>query len=589
MKRKVLRKNITKKPPSGEDFFIKIILTLIFLLLIARNLFTPDEIRFTLGEIFGHQENVTAKRLARIEITAYQDLEQIQDQNLAFQIQNSDNDTEITEIPDVVEEIIELDQEEELIEDLEKLILVKNFTEIDDQAENLDQNITHNDRVIILFSLHKQETSLISDLFNLHHKVFYLHEPLSLIHHGCESVHSSIAAQIGDKNEFIPAAEKHALEWLDSFSKCQFEDSILPISQKLQNREHHLPGNFPFRYKTAKLCKSSFCEGQDFSLDSKNCWKKCPPVNLKRAEITCTESKVKVVQTIRVCKVGELHRLVHPGRNLRVVLVTRDPRAVAYSKITNHQIEIPELITDIKRICFEKYENILSMLKATATFESHHEWLMNDAYIIRYEDIILNPKEHAERLLNFADLEILNRHEDHFEAFLDEAHHERIDDWREKSLLKLNDVGELNQFDHFNPMQKLEWDDIKIIQESCESLMVFMGYRIFKTREEYENLNLASLENDYLYSKEVSIVDRKRTVIARNNQNMATLIPGVIIKGHGGSFKNRGEFSQENEMKHLENWNMLSKLVDENQENSETSHHSLNSRPEDKNEFKDWV
>lgn len=294
-----------------DDVCLKFLLVFLSLIMIFKYSFTPDEIVFTFEEVFGKRNKTT---------------------NITKEIHSEEEfETDI----DIVEENESLDKEENLIDDLEELLANKNFTEVDDLAENvnIETEVIHNDRVIILYSLHKQETTLISDLFNIHPDVFYLHEPLSLIHHGCESIHSSIASQLGDINEYIPAAEKHAIQWLDKFSQCNFTSTVKPIVDKLSNKDHHIPGSFPHRYKSAKLCKSTFCSGQDYSFDPKNCWKKCPPVNLHRAEITCQESRVKVVQTIRVCKIGELHRLVHKGRILRVVLVARDPRAVAMSKV----------------------------------------------------------------------------------------------------------------------------------------------------------------------------------------------------------------------------------------------------------------
>ena len=50
------------------------------------------------------------------------------------------------------------------------------------------------------------------------------------------------------------------------------------------------------------------------------------------------------------------------------------------SRLSNHQIELPELVTDMKRMCYEKYENILTMIKATTNLQEEHSWLKNDAY-----------------------------------------------------------------------------------------------------------------------------------------------------------------------------------------------------------------
>ena len=108
------------------------------------------------------------------------------------------------------------------------------------------------------------------------------------------------------------------------------------------------------------------------------------------------------------------------------------------SRLSNHQIELPELVIDMKRMCYEKYENILTMIKATTNLQEEHSWLKNDAYIIRYEDLIKETRQQAFKLLKFANLTLLPIHEPHFEKVLNEAQSEKLDDWRK--FLDLDDV-----------------------------------------------------------------------------------------------------------------------------------------------------
>ena len=189
-------------------------------------------------------------------------------------------------------------------------------------------------------------------------------------------------------------------------------------------------------------------------------------------------------------------------------------------------------------MCYEKYESMLLMLKASATFETHHEWLNNDAYIIRYEDIIRDPDQHAGNLLKFSNLTKIDHHAKHFEDFLEQAHHERLDDWR------------IN----FN---RLDWDDIKHIQEACENLMVFMGYKMFKNEEEYlDFMAVPSILDDVVYSKEVHITDRKRTLAARKALDSDSIIPGVVIKGQGAGRKKGVPTDVKIKLRSPEEWSM---------------------------------
>ena len=247
--------------------------------------------------------------------------------------------------------------------------------------------------------------------------------------------------------------------------------------------------------------------GQDYRNEPTNCWKHCPPVNMARAKAVCQQLPLTVIRTVRVCRLHELEKMVQPGRQLRVAVVTRDPRAVALSRLSNHQVELPEVVTNIKRMCFEKYENILTMLRATMAED--HEWLRNDAYILRFEDMIHAPRQEAERLFEFAGINVIDEHHNaHFQKVIDEAHHERLDDWR----------------------RVLEFDDVKHIQEACENLMVFMGYRMYESEYEMKNPAKGSLLFDHEYSKVVEFKDRKRTIAAKKHKRKESyLLPGIKI------------------------------------------------------------
>ena len=74
-------------------------------------------------------------------------------------------------------------------------------------------------------------------------------------------------------------------------------------------------------------------------------------------------------------------------------------------------------------------------------------------------------------------------------------------------------------------------DDVEHIQEVCEGLMSFMGYKNFFTREDLIDEKVASFDRSDVFSKQVEISDRSRTLSSRKNRH--EVIPGVLIRGHG--------------------------------------------------------
>ena len=112
-------------------------------------------------------------------------------------------------------------------------------------------------------------------------------------------------------------------------------------------------------------------------------------------------------------------------------------------------------------------------------------------------------------MLKFANLTLLPLHEPHFQKVVDEAHEEKLDDWR----------------------KFLDLDDVEHIQEVCEGLMTFMGYKNFFTHEDLTSEEMDSFDRNGVFSKQVEISDRSRTLSSRKSRN--EVIPGVLIKGHG--------------------------------------------------------
>ena len=159
----------------------------------------------------------------------------------------------------------EIETEIEIIEELEDDIIEDDYNDFQNETfiiENQEDPTHIRERVLVLMSLHRTETSIVSDLFNAHPEVFFSYEPLSLIHHGCESAHAAVAAQLAISNEFIPKSERHILDWLNAFASCHFDLTIKPIITHLKNKEQHVPGLFPYRYKSGVLCSGEFCAGK---------------------------------------------------------------------------------------------------------------------------------------------------------------------------------------------------------------------------------------------------------------------------------------------------------------------------------------
>ena len=172
-----------------ENIFLICIYFAIGLLVFTKLVFSQDKLQSQFLRIITSRESLVKYQMGRKLKTPEISEEAILDEILAVDEELNEEEEEITELEkEIDEEIIDENGDE----------VVKG----DNSVENLNVNITHNDRIVVLLSLHRTETAIISDLFNAHPDVFFSYEPLSLIHHGCDTTHSAIAAQISGLNEY---------------------------------------------------------------------------------------------------------------------------------------------------------------------------------------------------------------------------------------------------------------------------------------------------------------------------------------------------------------------------------------------------
>lgn len=288
---------------------------------------------------------------------------------------------------------------------------------------------------VVLMSLLASELQTVDNYFNQHSDVFYQYEPLKLIADGCAS--STAPAKI---------------DFLDELFSCRHTD-LTERLQSLKTRDEKASryvgkGGIAFRYKSSRLCRGDFCEGKDFSADEEQCIKECPDVELEKINQLC-EEKLPTIKLVRICNLANLEPVVK-NRNLKVVVVLRDPRSVAFKRANVFSSwSKDQLVNNVKWMCHDMTKSLKLAL------QEQPPWLEDRLMIVRAEDVLPNATFWLDSLSKFSAIgtEKINN-----EEFL-EQESEQAQAWR-------------------NSQNGMTFEMVEEIQEVCSEMMQLSGYKM---------------------------------------------------------------------------------------------------------------
>ncbi|KAM4796672.1 carbohydrate sulfotransferase 7 [Rhinophrynus dorsalis] len=292
--------------------------------------------------------------------------------------------------------------------------------EEDAAAAGSPQPRTH----VYLHATWRTGSSFLGELFNQHPRVFYLYEPAW---HMWQSLYP------GDAESLQGALR----DLLGSLFRCDF--SALRL---------YTGGNLTtvglFGWKSNKvICSAPLCTNPGDSstaggprervglVEPGDCEQLCPALPLRELERECRRYPVMVIKDVRLLEVSALLPLLRdPELNVRVVQLFRDPRAVHNSRLRSkrsllreslqvlrsrlrgvdpairaqqqkqlHQGGADYLLSGSLEVICQAWLRDLLLLHGSAP-----AWLRQRYLKLRYEDLVLRPREELSRLLRFVGL-----------------------------------------------------------------------------------------------------------------------------------------------------------------------------------------
>ncbi|XP_078657310.1 carbohydrate sulfotransferase 3-like [Branchiostoma floridae x Branchiostoma belcheri] len=323
-----------------------------------------------------------------------------------------------------------------------------------------------------IFSQMRSGSSFVGEIFNQHPESFYLFEPLW-------------AAQFYDNGTHnVP---KWYLKLLEGVADCQFE-GLEDIMEYFITTKHF--GGFRKSTSLRKLCENYDPKREFLSVRDKDLVnsEKCPIPKQAMVPVlnkACAMSKLNVAKIIRIKDINIFERIVANsslvGREVKILHLVRDPRAVIASRIRVSNLREPAPFTD--EFVEEKVVEVLckQMEQNVQTQDGVPDWLLGNYALIRYEDVAMAPAAMTEKLYDFLGTES------------DEA----VFDWLAENTNATEPSKNVfsrkrNSRDTVDAWRrKLSLSAVLKIQNICRDALEMFGYRTVQGEAELTNLSLS--------------------------------------------------------------------------------------------------
>lgn len=224
------------------------------------------------------------------------------------------------------------------------------------------------------------------------------------------------------------------------------------------------------------------------------CSKKCGPLNLTVATMSCLSKGHIAIKTVRIPQVKDLRSLMEdPRMDLKIIHLVRDPRAIMASRILAFGDEYlrawriwnstgwkPQYlnVTEITNICKD-------MAASVAMGAQAPPWLQGRYLLLRYEDVLLKPEEMTAEIYRFLGLEM----------------DDQVRTWIAKNTRTSKDGGNPYLTTRDSKAAATSWrlrlrfDIAKTLQDLCNDTMPLLGYKRVHSAAELRNLSYSLVEN----------------------------------------------------------------------------------------------
>ncbi|KAF7224823.1 carbohydrate sulfotransferase 1 [Nothobranchius furzeri] len=346
---------------------------------------------------------------------------------------------------------------------------------------------------ILLFATTRSGSSFTGQLLNHHPGVFYVFEPLYHVQQAFTN--SSSWLRRLDRRTLL-GAHRDLLLNLYTCDLHFMENYIRPETQD------HITSSLFRRSSSHALCSPPVClEGADTAAfeppDETWCPKKCGPLNLTLASMSCLSRGHVAIKTVRIPEVGDLRMLTEdPRLDLKIIHLVRDPRAILTSRImafsdqfrawkiwnaTGRQPRYVDL-SQITSTCNDMAASVETSLQRPA-------WLQGRYLLVRYEDLAHNPEAKATEIYRFVGLEM----EDRVRMWIVKNTNSNVStssEWNYKFSTTRDSKVTAESW-----RLRLSFDIVRTVQSLCNDTLALLGYRQVHSAAELRNLSHSLVEH----------------------------------------------------------------------------------------------
>ena len=298
---------------------------------------------------------------------------------------------------------------------------------------------SHEARHVLLHSSWRSGSTFMGQLLSTYPGVFYNFEPLS--------------PSYGSGQKMNQGAQRLAKETLLSMFKCRGAKTIKLYWEFVAK---HWPHNNQFIKDNTRYYPSCM----DYYKNISHCYQ--PDMFLE----SCRLHPIRLAKTVRQPLPPTEYLFKDPELpNFKMIVLLRDPRGIMNSRDKSSWCSEPQC-SNVNLACDRLHQDTLTAFKFAQRYPGK-------VYIVRYEDIALQPYEEVGKIMDFLGLPWMELIDDYIKEHTIHSG---------KARTKRNSKERVSAW-----ARKLTWKRLNEIQKSCTKAMKILGYKKITDKKQLEN------------------------------------------------------------------------------------------------------